>query len=108
MNKLDHIAINVSSITSSIDFYSQLGFSILYADETWALLRLNDINLALTLAAQHKPHFAISVDDERDLMYFYDKHDKDIKEHRDGSKYIYIDDPDGNTIEYIYWPKKDE
>ena len=26
--------------------------------------------------------------------------------HRDGSISSYIEDPDGNSIEYIYWPPK--
>ena len=29
----------------------------------------------------------------------------EIKTHRDGSHYLYLEDPDGNVLEKIYWDR---
>ena len=94
--RLDHIALNVTNIQSSIEWYqAQLNASVEYADESWAMLKIGSTKIALTIASQHKPHIAFA------------QHtpipDNKIKMHRDGSKYIYIEDPDGNVIEKIWW-----
>ena len=31
--------------------------------------------------------------------------DVEIKTHRDGSHYLYLEDPDGNVLEKIYWDR---
>ena len=69
-------------------------------DETWALLKIGSTRLALTLPTQHPPHIAFKVDKIEDIP------SEDIKEHRDGSKYVYMKDSEDNTIEIIFWPKK--
>jgi catechol 2,3-dioxygenase-like lactoylglutathione lyase family enzyme len=95
--KLDHIAINVTDIQRSIDWYqTEFNAIIEYSDETWAILKIGTVKLALTLASQHKPHIAFT-QDKPPLDY------TKIKTHRDGSTYIYVDDPDGNVIEKIWW-----
>lgn len=91
---LDHIAISVSDINQSIQWYTtNLNTDILYADETWAMLQVGTTKLALTIKDQHPPHIAFLVKD----LELLDK----PKKHRDGSKYIYKSDPDGNIIELI-------
>ena len=97
--RLDHVALNVKNIQTSIDWYVEnLGCQVDYSDETWALLSIGGTKIALTLPEQHPPHVAFAADS---LSLFPDGK---IREHRDGSKYLYIVDPDGNTIEWLHWP----
>ena len=94
--KLDHIAINVKNIETSVLWYiEELGATILYKDESWAMLGVGDTKIALTISSQHPPHFAFSVNTEEDIP------SEEIKKHRDGSRYVYKQDPDGNCIEWV-------
>ena len=97
---LDHIAINVKDINESVNWYkSNFNTEVKYQDETWAMLCVNGVNLALTISKQHPPHIA------------FKRHEpppEDWKAHRDGSRYKYIEDPDGNTIEMVWWPDGDQ
>lgn len=98
--KLDHIAINVKDIEISVDWYKKnLNAKIEYKDQTWAMLDCSGTKIALTVSHQHPPHIGFCVEDIQDLPVY-------PKYHRDGSAYAYIKDPDGNTIEYVYWPNK--
>ena len=63
-------------------------------------LDMGNVKLALTIAAQHPPHFAIRVKKSE----FPGPLDK-IGSHRDGSMYQYTTDNDGNVIEYIHYPE---
>jgi len=97
--KIDHIAINVSNIKQSSEWYQKnFGFEIEYIDETWAMLKAENAKLALTLPNQHPNHVAIQVESLNDFP------EGKIKYHRDGSAYLYQKDPDGNVVEYIYYP----
>ena len=99
--KFDHVAIRSSDIARSVEWYSQnLNCQVEYQDETWAMLRVGETAVALTMPNQHPSHIAFQLDS---LEEFDDT--IPIKTHRDGSKYQYVTDIDGNTIEYIYWPK---
>ena len=98
---LDHVAINVESIDRSVEWYVlKLNAIVDYQDETWAMLKIGDTSLALTVSKQHPPHIAFCVKDISELPEPLGK----CGTHRDGSKYIYTRDPDGNVIEYIHWP----
>lgn len=97
--RLDHVALNVSSIQESASWYKEnLGAEVLYEDETWAMLKVGDSKLALTVASQHPPHLGFSVDELSDIPCSNPSY------HRDGSAYHYVKDPDGNTIEFVYYP----
>jgi len=97
---LDHIAINVKDINESVEWYiSNLGAQVDYSDQTWAMLSVGPTKIALTVSEQHPPHIAFSVENLCDLP-------GDASYHRDGSAYVYSEDPDGNTVEHIYWPEK--
>lgn len=94
LSKVDHIAIQVDSISRSLDYYtSQFGCKVIYNDETWALIEFSNIKIALVMKAQHPNHFAI-VDEKI-------SENGHIKYHRDGVGYIYVVDPDFNYIEII-------
>ena len=96
--KLNHVAINVSNIQDSIEWYcSNLHAEVEYRDDTWAMLKVADTSIALTVAQEHPPHIGFEVENFCDLA-----NGSEIKQHRDGSYYRYEPDPDGNIIEKIY------
>ena len=101
MKGIDHIAIQVDNVQDSAYWYEeQYDCSIEYCDSTWALLQFENIKLALVVKEEHPPHIAFEVD----------KMDDDWpmkgKLHRDGSISKYIEDPSGNKIELIEYPKE--
>lgn len=98
--KFDHIAINVSNIRNSVEWYqTYLGATVLYQDDTWALVEAGGVKIALTLREQHPGHLAFDVG-PRPADDFL----RSAKKHRDGSISQYIADPDGNMIEWIHYP----
>ena len=98
--KFDHAALRVTSISESVIWYCEnLGATIKYQDSTWALLEVFGINLALS-SVKHPNHIAFSVDSVESLPQ-----SQHMGTHRDASHYSYISDPDGNYLEFIYWPK---
>jgi catechol 2,3-dioxygenase-like lactoylglutathione lyase family enzyme len=102
MLKLDHVALNVQDLQRAVDWYTCRGFIVTYQDSTWAMLQQDDFRLALTIPNQHPPHVAFEVSSLSEMP------PGEIKEHRDGSKYLYQKDSEGNTLEFIYWPKSQE
>ena len=97
--RLDHIALQVSDIKRSTEWYTKnLNAETLYIDETWAMLKVADVKLALTIASQHPPHWAVRIESEEEFPK-----DKKIGSHRDGSRFVYIEDPDGNFVEYVLY-----
>ena len=95
---LDHVAINVKNIKKSIEWYkSNFNCTVLYEDASWGFIEICGTRIALTINSQHPPHIAFSVESLEDLP------GKPIT-HRDGSVSCYVKDPDGNYLEYIYWP----
>ena len=95
---LDHVAIQVSDVAASVQWYEEnLKAKVLYSDDTWAMLEIGETKLAITIPEQHPPHVAFRVDS-------VEKIPSPAGKHRDGSVYQYIEDPDGNSIEYIFYP----
>lgn len=98
--KLDHIAISVEDIKTSAAWYKEnLGAEILYEDLSWAMLSVGSTKIALTIKSQHPPHVGFKVSSLNEIPCDNPKY------HRDGSAYHYISDPDGNVIEYVYYPE---
>lgn len=97
---LDHIAINVSDIDTAVAWYTDyFDTTVAYQDGTWAMLHIaGGLKLALTVASEHPPHVAFRVDNICDFPI-----GAEVKFHRDGSQYCYAKDPDGNTVEWIYY-----
>ena len=58
-----------------------------------AMLKFDNINLALVTKDEHPNHFAIV---DRSIV-----NEKNIQYHRDGIGYIYETDPNGNFIELL-------
>ncbi|MBE27804.1 MAG: glyoxalase [Euryarchaeota archaeon] len=99
LDKIDHIAIQVSNIQESVNWYQKkFKCKIIYKDETWAFIQFGNTKLALVTNTEHPPHFAIL--DEK-----IDSNPK-ATTHRDGSVSIYIKDIDFNFIELIKYKDK--
>ncbi len=94
MDRLHHIAIQVTDIRQSIAWYRDLfDVNVSYQDETWALLRFSNVSLALVKPDQHPPHMAV---ERTDAAAF-----GPLTPHRDGTASVYIEDPDGNAVEIL-------
>ena len=97
---LDHIAINVSNIEDSVSWYKEkLKAKVLYQDNTGGMVEAGGTKIAFTVASEHPPHISLQV---KSLKEFPDGCETNT--HRDGSVYFYDPDPDGNIIEWIYYP----
>lgn len=95
--EFDHIALNVKNIYTAVRWYVEnTKASVEYEDDTWAMLRIGDTKIALTLKDQHPPHVAFKVDSIADFP-----DGSEVKQHRDGSWYYYGFDDSGNVIEWI-------
>ena len=95
MDSIDHIAIQVSDINQAVESYTdKFDCEVIYIDTTWAMLKFDNINLALVIPTEHPRHIA-----------FIDNSVKEGVIHRDGSEARYEDDGFGNTIEKIKYKK---
>jgi len=95
---LDHVALVVENPKKSAEWYcKKFKAEFMYADETWAMIRLDNIKLAFVIKSQHPAHIAFSTDNLDDI--------ERIRLHRDSSKSYYTRDTDGNIIEMIKYPE---
>ena len=102
--EMDHVAVPARDIAASVEWYVQtLGATVLYQDGTWAFLKLGQGKLALVTPSQHPPHAAVRVS-EAALKQAAAEAGKAVDTHRDGTKGIYVSDPDGNQVELICYP----
>tara|TARA_B100001250_G_scaffold222846_1_gene191077 strand:+ start:1261 stop:1563 length:303 start_codon:yes stop_codon:yes gene_type:complete len=91
---IDHIAIETNNIKDSVEWYmSQFKCDLKYQDQSWAMLKFDNISVALVTPGEHPPHFAVVKKSIRS--------DKNLKKHRDGIGFKYVQDPDKNFIEFI-------
>ena len=96
--QFDHVAIQVKDISRAIEWYKEnLNATIEYTDDTWAMLLIGDCRVALVTPSQHPSHIAFRVASKKELT------EGKVKEHRDGSSYIYKTDSEGNVIELLCW-----
>ncbi len=94
MDRLHHVAIAVPDIGKALGWYrDQFDVESVYVDESWALLKFDNISLALVLPDQHPPHIAV----ERVNAESYGA----LTPHRDGTASVYIRDPWGNAVEIM-------
>ena len=60
LDSLQHVAIQVKDIARALKWYSEnFNAEIVYLDDTWAMLRFENMHLALVVPSQHPPHIAI-------------------------------------------------
>ncbi len=123
MFSLHHIAISTENMDKLVVFYKKLGFSLLkeHLDENLKITWLSNKLFIIEIFEYKNPiivpkdylekdllktglkHFAFAVND---ITLLHKKFSTiftvgKIKEGRMGSRYFFIQDPDGNFIEYI-------
>jgi catechol 2,3-dioxygenase-like lactoylglutathione lyase family enzyme len=118
---LHHVALFAKNFEACEHFYNQLlGMAIDWRpDENNVYLTSGNDNLALHRAPpefvpakhQHLDHIGFFLDEraEVDIWFEYLKAQKVTikalpKDHRDGTRSFYCADPDGNTVQLIYYP----
>ena len=99
--KVDHIAIKVSDLKIAEDWYIEhLNAEVTFRDKKYIRLKVDNTNIAL-IDEQYYPHAHVGflVHDKKDLPI-----DKgEVVEHRDGTVGVYVKDPFGNYLEYIWY-----
>jgi len=94
MDRIHHVAIQVDDIGPALNWYrQQFDCHVDYEDDSWALIRFENLALALVKPGQHPPHIGIPRDDAGRFG--------PLKSHRDGSASVYIHDPCGNALEIL-------
>ena len=94
MDALHHVAIGVHDLAVAVSWYRErFDCAVSYQDDTWALLRFENILLALVIPGQHPPHIAFT---HPQAERFGPR-----TAHRDGTRSIYIADPAGNAVEIL-------
>jgi len=94
LDALHHVAVQVQDLDRALDWYRQrFRLEVIYRDPTWALLRLANTHLALVIPAEHPPHLALSHPDAARFGT--------LTSHRDGTRSVYIEDSEGNTVEIM-------
>jgi catechol 2,3-dioxygenase-like lactoylglutathione lyase family enzyme len=94
LDHIHHIALQVKDLEETILWYTKnFACQIAYQDNSWALLKFDNLSLALVQPDQHPPHFAIT---RQDITLYGTP-----VPHRDGTSSVYIEDPSGNNIEML-------
>ena len=100
-SKVDHIAVLVDDLEVAEEWYTaHLSGKVTFRDEKYIRLQIENTNIALVDKKHYaRPHFGILVENFCDLPQ-----DKgDAVHHRDGTVGIYVKDPFGNYLEYIWY-----
>lgn len=94
LDPLHHIAVVVKDVEGAVAWYTgRFSCRVAYRDATWALLRFANLDVALVTEGEHAAHFGILRSDAAAFG--------EVKSHRDGVRYVYIEDPSGNTVEVV-------
>lgn len=94
LDSIDHVAIPVEDVASSVEWYRRsFRCDIRYQDDTWALLEFKNMRLALVIPSQHPSHIGFVSPDAETFG--------PLKTHRDGTRSVYINDPSGNSVEIL-------
>ncbi len=100
--QFDHVAQQVEDIAAAVEWYITTipGSIVLYQDETWAFVEAGGVRLAFVTKDQHPDHIAWRVT-ATELEELAAKLGKEIKNHRDKSRSIYVEGPGGRAVEVI-------
>ena len=68
---IDHIAIETKCVKDSVKWYMEhFNCDLKYQDQTWAMLKFDNISVALVTPGEHPPHFAVvnkAISEEKNL-----------------------------------------
>ncbi|MCA8961374.1 MAG: VOC family protein [Planctomycetes bacterium] len=98
LDVIDHFAVQVSDIASAVHWYrDRFACEVDFQDETWALLRFQNVHVALVIPDQHPTHLAVLRSDAARFG--------PLSPHRDGTRSVYLDGPAGNAVEVLWRPE---
>ena len=98
---MDHIAILVDNLELAEKWYcEQLQCEVTYRDKKYIRVQTQNVNIAL-IDKKHYPyaHIGILVENLKDLPM----EKGEVVKHRDGTVGVYVKDPFGNYLEYIWY-----
>jgi len=98
---VDHIAVLVDDLEVAEKWYcDNLDAKVNFRDEKYVRIKVENTNIAL-IDKKHYPHahFGILVEKIEDLPLELGE----TVYHRDGTTGVYVKDPFGNYLEYIYY-----
>ena len=100
-SKIDHIAVLVDNLDVAEEWYTEkLNGTVTFRGQKYTRLRLANVNIALIDKNHYSDaHFAVLVENKEDLP----TEDGLIIHHRDGTIGVYVEDPFGNYLEYIWY-----
>lgn len=103
--QFDHVAVQVPDIAAAVGWWRELvpGATVLYEDDSWALIEAGGSRVAFVTADEHPDHLAYSVSGA-ELQRLADERGGEIAAHRDGSRSFYDDGPGGHRVELIAYP----
>ena len=101
---VDHIAILVDDLKKAEEWYTQkLAGKVTFRDSKYIRLTVSNTNIALIDKNHYSyPHFGILVDKKEDLPL----ETGEVVYHRDGTIGVYVKDPFGNYLEYIWYSEE--
>jgi extradiol dioxygenase family protein len=101
---IDHIAIRVDDLEAAEEWYcDKLDAKVTFRDEKYIRIQVENTNIAL-IDKKHYPweHIAILVENREDLPL----EKGEVIKHRDGTIGVYVKDPFGNYLEYIWYSEE--
>jgi len=100
-SKVDHIALLVDDLDVAEKWYMEnLNGHVEFKDQFYTRLRLENVCLALIDKARYPcEHIGILVENIEDLPL----EKGEVVKHRDGTIGVYVKDPFGNYLEYIWY-----
>jgi len=103
--QFDHVALQVPDIAAALAWWQAMvpAATVLYEDDTWALLEAGGSRLAFVMADQHPNHLAFKVSSE-ELDRRAAAGEAEVSVHRDGSRSFYMAAPGGQQVEVIAYP----
>ncbi len=94
LDAVHHVAVVTRDLQESLDWYTgRFACEVLYRDRTWALLQFANLQMALVSPGEHAAHVGIARPDAGRFGA--------LRTHRDGVRYLYLEDPAGNTVEVV-------
>jgi len=104
MRLIDHIAIRVDDLEVAEKWYcANLDAKVTFKDEKYVRIKVENTNIAL-IDKKHYPHahFGVLVENICDLPL----EKGEVVKHRDGTIGVYVKDPFGNYLEYIWYSEE--
>lgn len=103
--QFDHVALEVPQVAAALAWWRGLvpDLTVLYEDESWALVEAGGSRVAFVTAGQHPDHLAYSVP-AAELQRLAERHGTEIASHRDGSRSFYLDAPGAHRVELVAYP----